>query len=400
MNWREWAEKNVAKREGKPEALSDLLVLDLSYANLAGSFAAATLAEYGATVLRVESYKGDPARNFAPYGITVGGVGLGFLSEAVNKHSIKLDLEQDADINYLKSLISHADVVIETRKPGWLYEKGISYPQMKKINKGLIWCSLYTYGQYGPMADCGQEDSDIVDQAISGNMYINGQMYDKDDPKAYQVPTKYGNMMGWYAGGGFGVFGILTALSHRDKTGEGQMIDASPAESFGRLSNFAISYHLCTGKTLERLGSHDSGVFPYTFFPAKDCTLFLAGFSDINWKKVCHVIERDDLKDLSTHYRLQPDNMQSLWKEISKWTKTRTYKEVTDAIKKADDEGIKGTIVPARVLTPIETFNDGNWIDRGVFQKINLYDGSYTVLSNQGVHATETPPRIKWVDTE
>lgn len=122
---------------------------------MTGSFTAATLAEYGATVLKIEPLSGDPDRNFAPDGITTGGVGLSYLSEAVNKHSIRLDLSSEHDISYLKSLMTHADVVIETGKPGWLYEKGVSYFQTREINKRLIWCSIYTYGQYGPLASCG-----------------------------------------------------------------------------------------------------------------------------------------------------------------------------------------------------------------------------------------------------
>lgn len=114
-----------------------------------------------------------------------------------------------------------------------------------------------------------QEDSDIVDRAISGMVYINGEMEDKSNPADYQIPTKLGNRMAWYAGGGSAVFGIQTALYYREKVGVGQMIDVSPAEAFGTLNNFSQSYYFCTGKNLERLGSHDSGVFPYTYFSGK-----------------------------------------------------------------------------------------------------------------------------------
>ncbi len=399
MDWREWAKKNDAEREGKPEALSDLFVLDMSYANLSGSFAAATLAEYGATVLRIEPPSGDPARNFTPDALTAGGVGLSYLSEARNKHSIRLDLVSGSDIDYLKSLISYADVVIETSKPGWLYEKGLSYFQARETNKRLIWCSIYTYGQYGPLASCGQEDSDIVDQAISGMMYINGEMEDENDPKDYQVPTKFGNQMAWYAGGAWAAFGIMTALYYRNKTGIGQMIDISPAEGFGKLSNSSVSYNFCTGETLERLGKYDAAVFPYSYFPLKDCTAFIAAYSDINWRKFCWIMERKDLAVKSTHYRLQPKNMQTLWQQIAEWTRKKTYQEILNEIEAANKKGIAGTIVIGKILTPMETFNDSNWRIRDVFKQISLSDGSIIVLANQGVHATETPPRIKWVET-
>ncbi len=398
MDWREWAKTNDAIKEGKPEALSGLFVLDMSYANLSGSFAASILAEYGATVLRIEPPSGDPARNFTPEGITANGVGLSYLSEARNKHSIRLDLSDCSDIDYLKSLMAHADVVIETSIPGWLHNKGLSYFNIREINKRLIWCSVYTYGQYGPLASCGQEDSDIVDQAISGIMYITGETKDADDPEDYQVPTKFGNQMAWYAGGGWAAFGIMTALFYRNRTGIGQMIDISPAEGFGKLSNSSVSYNFCTGESLERLGKYDSAVFPYSYFPLKDCTAFIAAYSDVNWKKLCWTMERTDLSDKSTNYRLQPKNMQTLWQQIAEWTRKKTYQEILDAIETANKKGIAGTIVIGKILTPMETFRDSNWKIRGVFKQIDLSDGSSVVLANQGVHATETPPRIKWIE--
>ncbi|NOZ83383.1 MAG: CoA transferase [Epsilonproteobacteria bacterium] len=399
MNWREWAKANDAARDNKPEALSGLFVLDMSYANLSGSFAASLLAEYGATVLRIEPPSGDPARNFTPDGITADGVGLSYLSESRNKHSIRLNLSFQPDIDYLKSLMIQADIVIETNKPGWLYKKGISYFQVKQNNKKLIWCSIYTYGQYGPLAACDQEDSDITDQAISGIMYITGEMEDKDDPKIYQVPTRFGNHMAWYAGGAWASFGIMTALYYRNKTGAGQMIDISPAEGFGKLSNSSISYNFCTGETLERLGKYDAAVFPYSYFPTKDCTAFIAAYSDVNWKKLCWIMKRDDLAGKSTHYRLQPENMQTLWQQIAEWTRKKTYREMLNEIETASKKGIAGTIVIGKILTPMETFNDSNWRIRDIFKQVSLSDGSILVLANQGVHATETPPRIKWVET-
>jgi len=69
-------------------------------------------------------------------------------------------------------------------------------------------------------------------------------------------------------------------------------------------------------------------------------------------------------------------------------------------IKKADEKGIPGVIVPAKVLAPIETFNDNNSWERDILRRVDLHDGDNTVLANQGVHATETPPRIKWVETK
>lgn len=85
---------------------------------------------------------------------------------------------------------------------------------------------------------------------------------------------------------------------------------------------------------------------------------------------------------------------------MEKWTKKMTYTQLVKTIKKADEEGIPGVVACGKVVEPMQTFHDENWRRRDVLSRVDLHDGSYTVLSNQGIHATETSPRIKWVDTE
>lgn len=262
--WDEWIREHDDPKYArkKPEALDDLWVIDCSYANMAGAFCSSILAEMGANVIKIEPPTGDPARKFTPFGVTHKGEGLGYLNEGRNKYHITLNLESEEGREIFKKLAKKMDVVIESFLPGTMDEWCIGYRQLRENNPGLIYCAIYTYGQYGPKASCGKADVDVIDQAMSGVTYVSGEyVEDPSDPKEWEVPTKQGNWMGWYCGGAYAAFAILVALHYRNKTGKGQMIDLSPAEAYGRMINYNLTYYQAYGETVERVGNLDAGVF-------------------------------------------------------------------------------------------------------------------------------------------
>src|SRR5512141_983747 len=134
-----WAhrETNPEEVSRKPEALDGLLVLDLSHGSFAGLFASSLLAEMGAEVIRVEPPGGDLARKMTPYGMMVGDAGLGYLVEARNKFHITLDITTDKGRDLLAKLTKHADVLIDTFKPGYLDSLGLGYRHLSEANPGL-----------------------------------------------------------------------------------------------------------------------------------------------------------------------------------------------------------------------------------------------------------------------
>ncbi|MBP2689642.1 MAG: L-carnitine dehydratase/bile acid-inducible protein, partial [Deltaproteobacteria bacterium] len=117
-----WAHRETDPGEipGKPEALDDTLVLDLSHANFAGLFASSLLAEMGAEVIRVEPPGGDLARKMTPYGMMIGDTGLGYIVEGRNKHHVTLDIAREEGRKLFLGLARKADVLIHTFKPGTL----------------------------------------------------------------------------------------------------------------------------------------------------------------------------------------------------------------------------------------------------------------------------------------
>ncbi len=401
MSWGDWIRQHddpVHARK-KPEALDQFLVLDCSYANIAGSFAASTLAELGAEVIRIEPPEGDPARTFTPFGYMHKGTGLGYLNEGRNKFHVTLNLKTEEGRDMFKKLAKRADVVIETFMPGQMDEWGIGYRQLKEINPGIIYCAIYTYGQFGPKAGCGKADVDVVDQAYSGVTWVSGEpVEDPNDPKPWEVPTKQGNWMGWYAGGAWAAFGVMAALHYRTKTGKGQFIDVSPAEAFGRCINYGLTYYQGFQDVIPRVGNYDVGVFPYTYFKCKDGFVFLSGFSDINWKALCTIINRPDLQQQypTIFDRLNLENMTKMYKEIEKWTMAHTYDEIYNAVMDYNKNVGEGVVVPGKISSPEDTINADNWWIRRSFEKIDdPYYGELTI-ANQAWKMTESPPRVKW----
>lgn len=148
-SWYDWAKEHSDPNEAaqKPQALDDLLVLDVSYGSIGGLVCSSILAEMGARVIRIEPPEGDVARRFSPFGIMHRDTGLGYLVEGRNKHHITLNLKSTKSRDIFKKLTKDADIIVETFQAGVMDEWGIGYRQLQKINPRLIYTALYTYGQ-------------------------------------------------------------------------------------------------------------------------------------------------------------------------------------------------------------------------------------------------------------
>ena len=388
----------------KPEALDDIVVLDLSYGNYAGLFCSSILAELGAEVIRVEPPEGDIARKMTPYGIMINDAGLAYITEGRNKFHITLNIKTEEGREILKRLVKKADVLIETFKPGYMDSLGVGYRQLKEINPQLIYCAIHTYGQFGEDAErCGnQPDYDIIDQARGLIMSVTGEPeLDPDVPKEYKRPLKHGNWHGWYMAGGWAAFGILIALFYRRKTGKGQFIDCSPPEGLIAASNYIIQYYHMSGKKMVRAGNFDYAVFPYTYVRCKDGYAFMSGFTDWNWAALCEIMNRPDLQKQypTIKERLTPENQPKIQKEIEKFTTQYTAKElleiVTEYSKRPDK---KGTVVTGRLNAPKDTLEVEHFKIKKMFLKMNdPYYGEVLVPNSLFRFMSKTPGRIKWV---
>ena len=213
------------------QPFAGLKVLDFT-SLLPGPLATLYLADWGAEVIRVESPdREDLSRSMPPFAKGVSTTHA-FLNRS--KQSLALDLKDPEQLKQIKQNISDYDILIEQFRPGVMQKFGLDYQSLKALHPGLIYCSLTGYGQTGPMAT--RAGHDINYAALSGLAVMTGSR--KEGPTLHGAPVC--DMAGTY----HALFGILTALYHRQKTGEGQAIDISITDASLMLSSLWMQMNL------------------------------------------------------------------------------------------------------------------------------------------------------------
>ena len=396
--WPEYAREfsDPARAHEKPEALDDLRVLDCSSGNFAALFTSSVLSEFGAEVVRVEPPTGDVARFFSPEGLLHRGTGLGYLVEARNKRHITLDLRTTEGRVLFARLARHVDVVIESELPGRMDDWGIGYRQLSVLNPRLIYLAVSTHGQFGPRASAVMPDYDITDQALSGVPYVTGEPAGQG-PAESSAPTKQGNWIAWYVGGGFGALAVLGALHWRWQSGRGQFIDLTPGEAEMRLSDAGVIWYHTARRTQERVGGLHIQVFPYTLIKTKDSYSFVAGFSDPNFTGLTNIMERPDLLVPFKTTKDRISKARELHQELERWAADKTSDEILDRFQDymLNKRG-PGTVATARLNQPEDVLRESHWLERGVLQKVDDPDYGELLLQAPPWKMSRTPPRIKW----
>ncbi len=268
------------------QALSGLRVLDLSRI-LAGPFATQVLSDLGADVVKVESAWGDDTRNWGPPFVDLRGSSTSAYFASCNrgKRSIVLDLKNTEDVGTMKSLLSQADVLVENFRVGTLARMGFDPEELMKDYPGLIVCSITGFGQSGPRAK--EAGYDVALQGMSGLMSITGI---ENGPPVKVGVAWIDVLTGWTA-----VSGILTALYHRERTGDGQWIDLSLFDvALMSMVNQAQNW-LATGDSPRRMGHAHPNIVPYQAFEGSNGWFILATGNDAQHQLVCEMIGRIDL---------------------------------------------------------------------------------------------------------
>ncbi|UKJ74765.1 CaiB/BaiF CoA transferase family protein [Azospirillum brasilense] len=270
-----------------PGPLSHVRVLELSRV-LAGPWAAQTLADLGADVIKVERPgAGDDTRAWGPP--WAGEESAYFLSTNRGKRSITIDFERPEGQELVRKLAAQADVVIENFKVGGLVKYGLDYDSLKAINPALVYCSITGFGQDGPYAK--RAGYDFMIQGMGGLMSITGQ----PDAEAGGGPVKVGVAVTDVFTGLYATIGVLGALSHRDRTGEGQWVNLALLDvQVAVLANQAMNY-LVGGKAPQRLGNAHPNIVPYQAFATLDGHIILAVGNDGQFAKFCQVAGRPEL---------------------------------------------------------------------------------------------------------
>ena len=389
--WEQWirAAEEPSRVPDLPEALDDLMVLDLSHGHYGALLTATYLAELGAEVIKVEPPDGDPARRWGPPDASVGGEGLAFLAEARNRYHVTLDLGTAEGRRLVKGLAERADVLVEGFAPGRLDGLGLGYRQLSKLNRRLVYVACSAWGQFGPKAKGQPAEYDLTDQALSGLLHITG------DPEA--PPVKVGSWISAYAQAVWGAVAALAALHWRVHSGRGQMIDVTGAEALMRYLEYTLLLQHASGHTRGRTGLYEIAVFPYTFVPVKDGWAFIAGYTDPNFGALCRVMGRPDLardpRFNTTLQRTQLENEVQLRDEIQKWSVNHTAEEILAKV--LADPG-PGIVVFGPLNPPTRTLEEEHWWERGCFKRIMDPIYGDLLLQMPVWRMTRTPPRLKW----
>jgi crotonobetainyl-CoA:carnitine CoA-transferase CaiB-like acyl-CoA transferase len=299
--------------------LEDVVVLDLSHA-LAGPHCSTMLADYGATVFKLESPDGGDISR--AWGAAAGGGGAEsayFVSLHRNKRGLSINLKSPEGKELFLKVIEKADVMIENFRPGALEKLGLGYAAVSARNPGIIYASISGFGQDGPYRE--RAAMDLILQAESGMISITGE----EGGSGVRCGTSIADM----TAGMYAAFGIMLALRVKDKTGQGQRIDMSMMEGQLGLLNTMIASYGVEREMPAPMGTAYKALLPYQTLRTKTGDLAIAVGSEKLWKVFCPAIGRPDLltDERFVGNRLRVTNRTALIDIVQTALLTRSYEE-------------------------------------------------------------------------
>lgn len=349
---------------------------------LAGPWAGQTLADLGADVIKVESVSGDDTRQWGPPNIETSSGSTAAYFHACNrgKRSVIADLKKTNDLDYVKTLIGQADVIIENFKVGGLAKYGLDYASTKEINPKLIYCSITGFGQTGPYAH--RAGYDFMIQGMSGIMDITGE------PEG--DPQKVGVAFTDVFTGLYSVIAIQAALQDRHRTGVGTHIDMALFDCMTAvLANQAMNF-LSTGTSPKRIGNKHPNICPYETVETSDSYIIIATGNDGQFQRLCDCIDLSSIKSDPRYATnaLRVENRNSLMDTINDKTRQWEKWELLKALEK--------TTVPAGPINSIkEAFEDEQFQHRQLLVDNGGVPGVRTPIQFEdrfAVAATGSPP--------
>jgi len=277
-----------------PKALGHIRVLDLSRV-LAGPWCSQNLADLGADVIKIERPgAGDDTRAWGPpYAPDADGRATSeaayYLSANRGKRSVTVDIAGSEGQALLRELAAHCDVVLENFKVGHLARYGLDYASLKAIKPDIVYCSITGFGQDGPYAH--RAGYDFLIQGMGGLMSVTGER----DGLPGGGPQKVGVALTDLMTGMYATVAVLAALTHRDRTGEGQHIDMSLLDTqVAMLANVGSNY-LNSGKRPQRWGNAHANIVPYQTFACLDGHIIVAAGNDGQYRKFVEAGGRPEL---------------------------------------------------------------------------------------------------------
>lgn len=360
--------------------LTDLRVIELGQL-IAGPFCGQLFADMGADVIKVEPPgKGDPMRVWGR-----DGYPMWWTVCARNKRCITLDLRSEEGQAIIKDLVKDADFVLENFRPGTMEKWGLGYDVLSAINPGLIMIRVSGYGQTGPYSKRAGYAS--VGEAMGGVRYLMGE----PDRK----PSRAGISLGDSLAATYATVGALGALHHREKTGEGQVIDATIFESCLQITEGLIGEYVTEGQTRERTGSYLPGIAPSNIYDTSDGMVIVAANQDTIFKRLSEAMGRPELSDdprYATHVA-RGENQVELDAIINDWTQTKTALDV-------ETQMIEHAVPVGKIYRAKEMLEDPHYAEREAI--VELPYERYGSVKMQGVFPkmSKTQGEVRWAGPE
>jgi formyl-CoA transferase len=341
-----------------PGALNGLRVVEMGQL-IAGPFAAKTLGDFGADVIKIEPPgAGDPLRNWR---MLQDGTSVWWQVQSRNKRSIALDLRNPEGQGIARQLIAQADVLIENFRPGTLEGWGMDYETLSRDNPGLVMLRISGYGQTGPYRDL--PGFGAIGEAMGGLRHLTGE--------PGRVPVRCGISIGDSLAALHGTIGVLMALYHRKANGgRGQVIDVALHEAVFNMMEGLVPEYSAFGAVREPAGSALAGIAPSNAYRCADGVVLIAGNGDSIFKRLMQAIGREDLgldPDLGTNAG-RVRRVEEIDAAIGAWTQSRTVTEVLAVLGEAS--------VPAgRVYTARDIVEDPHYRARDMILRQTTRDG-------------------------
>lgn len=368
-----------------PGALAGLRVLDLSQV-LAGPFCTQMLADHGAEVIKIEPPEGDPARRFAPFRPDDAERAFGGYFQSINrgKKSVVLDLKDPAGRDAFLGLVAGADVLVENYRAGVMERLGLGYEALAKINPRLVYGAIRGFGdpRSGQSPYNDWPAFDVVAQAIGGIMGITGPAADQ--------PLKIGPGVGDTVPALMLAFGILAAVRHAERSGQGQFLDISMIDGVLALCERLVHQYSYAGEVAGPEGNGHPLLCPFGLFRAADGWVAIGCPTDKFWVELATAIGRPELA-------VDPGWATNAARLARRGEVTSLIEGFTAQRSKAQLKALFGGRVPfGPVQNAAEIFADPHFAARGMLVQVEQ-PGSATPVTIAGVpvHLSATPGAVR-----
>ncbi len=364
--------------------LAGLKVVELGQL-IAGPFAAKTLADFGADVVKIEAPQGgDPLRQWR---MLHQGTSVWWQVQSRNKKSVALDLRHAEARDVVRRLIAECDVLVENFKPGVMEAWGLGFDELSRANPGLIMLRISGYGQTGPYKD--RPGFGVVAEAMGGLRQLTAE--------PGRVPVRVGVSIGDTLASLHGVIGVLMALQHRHATvspdaprGLGQVIDVALYEAVFNCMESLLPEYSAFGAVREPAGSALPGIAPSNAYPCRDGWVLVAGNGDSIFKRLMNAIGRDDLaQDPALAGNAgRVARVAEIDAAIGGWTARRGVADVLSALNAAQ--------VPAgRIYTARDIAEDPHYRARGMIDSVTSAEGLRVEVPGIVPKLSATPGAIR-----